>query len=265
MSTIKKVMKMNRTLIVIPARLGGWRFPNKPIADILGLPMIEHVYCRAQMVSNVNEIVIAVCDDEVAEVAKKFGAKVVMTSKTCPSACERVAEAAKILGYVNADDIVINVQGDEPMVPPTVIEATRERLLSSSSNLVANMVERIRDQADLTNPNRVKAVLSQKDNLMFLSRECIPSKVFDIKKLADYYLLTCITAYRGTFLTLYSELKRTPVEIIEGNDMMRTLEHEIKIVSGLISEHTHPVDTVEDIEAVKKLIVSDPWYKKYGH
>ncbi|MFA6238860.1 MAG: 3-deoxy-manno-octulosonate cytidylyltransferase [Bacteriovorax sp.] len=253
----------NRTLIVIPARLGSWRFPNKPIEDIHGKPMIEHVYRRAQMVENVSEIVIATCDEEVAVVAKKFGAKVVMTSKICPTACERVGEAAKILGFTNYDDVVINVQGDEPMVPPPVIEITRQRLLSSPDNLVANMVERIRNDEDLTNPNRIKAILTQKDNLMFLSRECIPAKIFDIKKLADYYLLTCITAYRGTFLTLFSELKRTPVELIEGNDMMRTLEHEIKIVSGLISQHTHPVDTPEDIEAVKKLILDDPWYSKY--
>lgn len=254
----------NRTLIVIPARLGSWRFPNKPIELIHGKPMIEHVYRRAKMVSNVDEVVIATCDEIVAQVARGFGAKVVMTSKDCPTACERVAEAAKILGYVNSDDIVINVQGDEPMVPPPVIELTRERLLSSPEYLVANMVERIRTPKDLTNHNRIKAILSRKNHLIFLSREQVPSSHFDINKLADYLLLTCITAYKGTFLTLYSELERTPVELIEGNDMMRTIEHEIPIASGLIPYHTHPVDAPDDIKSVTELILDDPWYKQYA-
>ncbi len=254
---------MHRTLIVIPARLGGWRFPNKPIELIHGKSMVEHVYKRACMVSGVNEVVIAVCDEEVKVVAEKFGAKVVMTSKDCPTACERVGEAAKVLGYVYEKDIVINVQGDEPLVPPTVIELTRERLLSDPKYMVANMVERIRDAKDLKNHHRVKAIISQKYHLVFLSREQIPSAHFDINKLADYYLLTCITAYRGDFLPQYAKLSRTPAELVEGNDMMRTIEHEIPIASGVSPYHTFPVDTPEDIEEVRQLIVDDPWYKLY--
>jgi 3-deoxy-manno-octulosonate cytidylyltransferase (CMP-KDO synthetase) len=255
---------MQKTLIVIPARLGSWRFPNKPIENIHGKSMIEHVYRRSLMVKNVNEVVIATCDNEVKIVAESFGAKVVMTSANCPTACERVAEAAKILGYTKQTDIVINVQGDEPLVPPPVIEETRDRLLESLDYQVANLVELPRDEKDLENPHRIKAILTQKNHLMFLSRERIPAKIFDINKIAQHYILTCITAYRGSFLPIYSELKRTPVELAEGNDMMRTLEHEIKIVSGVTKSKTHPVDTPDDLEEVKKLITRDEWYSKYN-
>lgn len=252
-----------RTLIVIPARLGSWRFPNKPLVDILGMPMIEHVYRRAKMVKQIDEVVIATCDEEIATAAKKFGAPIVMTSKECPTACERVAEAAEIKGYTGKDDIVINVQGDEPAVPPQVIELTMERLLQNDNYELANLVEPLKNSAELENPHRVKAILTVNNNLLFLSRVAVPSTQFDVQKMAKFYLLTCITAYRGTFLTKYKNLLRTPVELIEGNDMMRTLEHEILIPSGVSPYHTHPVDTPEDVDSVMSILRNDPLTKKY--
>jgi len=249
-----------RTLIVIPARLGSWRFPNKPLVDICGRPMIEHVYLRSQFISDVDEIVIATCDQEVEKAARKFKAEVVMTSKNHKTAAERVAEAARIKGYINQEDIIINVQGDEPAVPPPVPELTRELLLKSDGAGCANLVEPVTDPSDLTNPHRVKAVLSVNNNLIFLSREMIPSRVFDINNKARFLRLTCITAYRGPFLQYYCTLPRTPVEVLEGNDLMRLIEHDIKVPSGISPYATHPVDTPEDIPKVVEILKNDKWF-----
>ena len=253
-----------RTIIVIPARLGSWRFPDKPLTIIEGMSMIEHVYRRSLLVENIDEVVIATCDDKVLNACEEFGAEVVMTSKDCQTACERVAEAAAIKGYIAHDDIVINVQGDEPVVPPPVIELTRQRLLESDDHQVANLVERIFDESDLQNEHRVKAVLTAKNNLMFLSRNPIPATKFDKEKRSVPLKLTCITAYRGPFLKLFCELERTDIELIEGNDMMRTLEHEIKIPSGICPYKTHPVDIPEDINEVVKILENDEWFKIYN-
>lgn len=254
-----------RTLIVIPARMGSWRFPNKPLVNILGLTMIEHVYHRAKKVSGVDAVVIATCDNAVAEAAKKFGAEVVMTSQNCPTACERVAEAAFLKGYIGIDDIVINVQGDEPVVPPQVIELTREKLLENPTNMLANLVEPLHCQSDLTNHHRVKAILSINRNLLYLSRVAVPCTEFDIQKRTNFFLLTCITAYKGTFLQTYPKLARTPIELIEGNDMMRVLEHEIKIPSGISPYKTHPVDTPKDIKIVAEILKNDSLFKIYAN
>lgn len=224
--------------------------------------MIEHVYLRSQLVSNVDDIVVATCDEEVAAVAQKIGAEVVMTSSQHKTAAERVAEAAKIKGYVKYDDIIINVQGDEPVVPPPVVKMTRDLLIRNQDAGCANLVERITDPADLTNTNRVKAVLSVNNNLIFLSRQEIPSTVFDVGKKAIFLRLTCITAYRGTFLQYYCSLPRTPIELIEGNDLMRVIEHDIKVPSGISPYATHPVDVPEDVCGVKKLLLNDLWFEK---
>ena len=252
-----------RQLIVIPARLSSWRFPNKPLTDLLSMPMFEHVYKRSELVSNIDDIVVAVCDEELYEIATSKGMKVLMTSKEHKTACERVAEASQIMGYTSHNDIVINVQADEPVVPPPVIEMTRDLLLSKTSNNCANLVEQITDTRDLNNKHRVKAILSVNNNLIFLSRESIPSTFFDIDNVTTFYRLTCITAYRGPFLQNYCTLSRTPIELIEGNDMMRVIEHDIQIPSGISPYRTHPVDTPEDVKEVITILKNDDWYNKY--
>ena len=252
-----------RQLIVIPARLGSWRFPNKPLTDLLSMPMFEHVYKRSELVSNIDDIVVAVCDEELYEIATSKGMKALMTSNEHKTACERVAEASQIMGYTSHNDIVINVQADEPVVPPPVIEMTRDLLLSKTSNNCANLVEQITDARELKNKHRVKAILSVNNNLIFLSRESIPSTFFDIDNMTTFYRLTCITAYRGPFLQNYCTLTRTPIELIEGNDMMRVIEHDIQIPSGISPYRTHPVDTPEDVKEVITILKNDDWYNKY--
>jgi len=250
-----------RTLIVIPARLGSWRFPNKPLVPIHGSPMIEHVYKRAALAKDVDEIVIAACEKEVAHVAEGFGAKVQMTSHKHDTACDRVAEAARLLGYVENNDIVINVQGDEPVVPPPVIEMTRDVLNRDADSICANLVEQVEDRFDLDNPHRIKAVLSINQNLIYLSRQPMPATFFDIQKKAVFYKQTCVIGFRGDFLQTYSGLRRTNLELIEGIDMLRVLEHDYTIYSGISPHLTQPVDIPEDIEKAETMLASDPWFR----
>ncbi|MFA4884201.1 MAG: 3-deoxy-manno-octulosonate cytidylyltransferase [Candidatus Margulisiibacteriota bacterium] len=254
-----------RTLIVIPARLGSWRFPEKPLTIIDGMPMIEHVYRRSLLAKGVEEVVMAVCEDRVLQACEKFGAKIVMTSTQCPSAVDRVAEAARQLGYVSGNDLVLNVQGDEPAMPPPVIELTIEKLKNDPSARCANLIERITDEADLQNHHRIKAVISRHNRLIYLTRQAIPASVFDVKKRAVFYRQTCVIGFRGDFLQEFTRLERTPLELIEGIDMLRAIEHDLPIASGVSEYITQPVDTPEDIGRVIALLKNDPyWQSRYS-
>ena len=135
-----------KTLIVIPARLGSWRFPDKPLTPIMGMPMIEHVYRRSCLAANSDKVVLAICENQLEDVCKKKGIDYVLTDPEQPTAIDRVGEAARLLGYTDHDDIVINVQGDEPAVPPPVIEFVSELLLRHPDLGCANPVERITDK-----------------------------------------------------------------------------------------------------------------------
>jgi len=251
-----------RTLIVIPARLGSWRFPDKPLTMIEGIPMIEHVYKRSLLARNVDEVVMAVCEDKVASACKSFGAKFVMTDPKTPTAMDRVAEAARLMGYINDDDIVVNVQGDEPAIPPPVIEFTVQLLINSDSVfLCANPVEVVSDPADLTNHHRIKAVISQNNRLIYLTRQSVPASVFDIKKRSVFYRQTCVMAFRAPFLQTFSKMKQTPLELIEGVDMLRLIENDLPIASALSPYLTQPVDTPQDIAKVVEILRSDKWFQ----
>ena len=250
-----------RTLVVIPARLGSWRFPDKPLTMIQGMPMIEHVYRRSLLASNINDVVMAVCEDRVFKACENFGARAVMTSTDHQTATDRVAEAARILGYGGSDDVVINVQGDEPVVPPPVIEMTAGILERDRDARCANLVEVIQDPSDLTNHHRIKVVISQHNRLLYLTRQPIPATVFDINKRAVFYRQTCVMAFRGDFLQYCSQLPRTPLELIEGIDMLRLIENDIPIASGIAPYITQPVDTPEDVPRVEKILKMDPLFQ----
>ena len=250
-----------KTLIVIPARLGSWRFPDKPLTMIEGLPMVEHVYRRSLLAANIDEVVVAVCEEKLVEACRVFGAKVIMTSKECQTATDRVAEAAKTLGYIGTDSIVINVQGDEPVVPPPVIEMTTNLIGSDPKIKCVNLVEEVKDPSDLHNEHRIKAVLSINNRLIYLTRQAIPAAVFDIKNRAVFYRQTCVMAFRGDALQAFSQLRRTPLELIEGIDMLRLIEHDLPITSGISQYITQPVDTPADIAKVKVMLKTDEWFK----
>lgn len=250
-----------RTLVVIPARLGSWRFPDKPLTLIEGMPMIEHVYRRSSLAVGIDEVVMAVCEDRVFDACKGFGAKAVMTSTDTPTAIDRVAEAARLLGHTRPDDMVINVQGDEPVVPPPVIEMTIELLKSDGKAACANMVEVIQDLSDLTNHHRIKAVISAHNRLLYLTRQSIPATVFDVHRKTVFYRQTCVMAFRGDFLQTFAQLPRTSLELIEGIDMLRVIESDLPVATGIAPYVTQPVDTPDDVPRVVEMLKTDPWFR----
>lgn len=254
-----------RTLIVIPARLGSWRFPNKPLTQILGLPMIEHVYRRSCMTSDSAKVVLAICEGRLEETCKRLQMDYVMTNQKQPTALDRVGEAASLLGYTNYEDIVINVQGDEPAVPPPVIDFTSKLLLQNSDLGCANPVETISNESELDNPHRVKAILSNKERLIYLSRQSIPCSKFDIDKEAVFFRQTCVMAFRGDFLQKFSLMPQTNLELVEGIDMLRLIQNEFPIASGIIDHATYPVDVPEDISNIENILKQDHWFSKYNH
>jgi len=253
-----------RTLIVIPARLGSWRFPEKPLTPIMGMPMIEHVYRRSCLVSNVDKVVLAICEEKLEEACHKLQMEYVMTDREQPTAIDRVGEVARSLGYTGHDDIVINVQGDEPAVPPPVIEFVSELLLKNPNVGCANPVERITDKTELDNPHRIKAVLSNNERLIYLTRQSIPSSEFDIDNEATFYRQTCVMSFRGDFLQKFCLMPQTNLELVEGIDMLRLIQNDYPIASSIIDDATYPVDVLDDIKTIENVFQNDKWVPKYN-
>ena len=253
-----------RILIVIPARLGSWRFPDKPLTPIMGMPMIEHVYRRSCLVSNVDKVVLAICEEKLEEACHKLQMEYVMTDREQPTAIDRVGEAARSLGYTGHDDIVINVQGDEPAVPPPVIEFVSELLLKYPDVGCANPVERITDKTELDNPHRIKAVVSNNERLIYLTRQSIPSSEFDIDNEATFYRQTCVMSFRGDFLQKFSLMPQTNLELVEGIDMLRLIQNDYPIACSIIDDATYPVDVLDDIKTIENVFQNDKWIPKYN-
>jgi len=248
-----------KIIAIIPARMAATRFPGKPLAPILELPMIEHVRRRVAMCTDLHEVIVATCDKEIREVVEASGGKVIMTSDAHERCTDRIAEAAESIDA----DIVINVQGDEPLVMPEMMTDVARPLLDDNELPSVNLVTRIMDTEEFENPNVPKVVTNRYGNLLYISREPIPSR----KKANtnDYLKLNQlgIIAFRSDFLQVFTRLEPTPLEIIESVDMLRAVEHgyRVKIVEtkGIMIA----VDIPEDIKRVEEVLVSDPLIKKY--
>jgi len=228
------------------------------------MPMIEHVYRRSCLVSNVDKVVLAICEEKLEEVCHNLQMEYVMTDREQPTAIDRVGEAARSLGYTGHDDIVINVQGDEPAVPPPVIEFVSELLLKYPNVGCANPVERITDKTELDNPHRIKAVLINNVRLIYLTRQSIPSSEFDIDNEATFYRQTCVMSFRGDFLQKFCLMPQTNLELVEGIDMLRLIQNDYPIACSIIDDATYPVDVLDDIKTIENVFQNDKWIPKYN-
>ena len=226
--------------------------------------MIEHVYRRSCLVSNVDKVVLAICEEKLEEACHKLQMEYVMTDREQPTAIDRVGEAARSLGYTGHDDIVINVQGDEPAVPPPVIEFVYKLLLKYPNVGCANPVERITDKTELDNPHRIKAVLSNNERLIYLTRQSIPSSEFDIDNEATFYRQTCVMSFRGDFLQKFCLMPQTNLELVEGIDMLRLIQNDYPIACSIIDDATYPVDVLDDIKTIENVFQNDKWIPKYN-
>jgi 3-deoxy-manno-octulosonate cytidylyltransferase (CMP-KDO synthetase) len=245
--------------VLIPARLASTRLPNKPLADIAGLPMVVRVAQRALLSSAVR--VVVACDSaQIVDVCKAHGITAVLTKPDHPSGSDRLAQACDLLGLQD-DDIAVNVQGDEPLIDPALINAVADVLLKqpSSQPLVAmgTAAHAIDNAADLANPNVVKVVLDASSNALYFSRSAIPYNR-DKHPLAPQPLRHVgIYSYRVGFLRQFPKLSQAPIEVAESLEQLRALWHGHRIAVHIAASAPGPgVDTPEDLERVRRLFTS---------
>jgi 3-deoxy-manno-octulosonate cytidylyltransferase (CMP-KDO synthetase) len=250
---------MSEVRVVIPARYGSSRLPGKPLRDIAGQPMIWHV-CQRAIEAGFEHIVVATDDSRIEEVVKGFACDVVMTSAKHKSGTDRLAEVAAVKGWAD-DDIVVNLQGDEPLIDPQLISDVADLLKKSPDAGLATLVAPIKTLADFTNPNVVKAVLSHSNQALYFSRAPIPWPRDEFsaeeKSLpeADLYRHIGMYAYRVDTLKRIPTLSVSPLEQLESLEQLRPLQHGIKIQCGIIaSAPAHGVDTEEDLARVVAIV-----------
>ena len=245
-------------LALIPARMGSSRFPGKPMAPILGKPMIGHVYERVAKCSSLTATAVATCDDEIGDYIKSIGGHVIMTGKQHERASDRCAEALQIVEQEDgiSYDIVAMVQGDEPMTHPGMIDEAVGPMLKDSSINVVNLLAKIESLEEFEDRNCIKVVCDLESNAICFSREPIPtqSMVSSIPMLKQVN----IVPFRRDFLLEYISMEPTPLEIVESIDMMRVLEHGYKVRMVPTSYSTRAVDTEEDRKMVEELMRQDP-------
>jgi 3-deoxy-manno-octulosonate cytidylyltransferase (CMP-KDO synthetase) len=248
---------------VIPARFASSRFPGKVLAPIFSKTMLQHVYERASMARYLSSILIATDDERVYEVARSFGARVRMTRTDHLSGTDRVAEAA------SAEDaeIVVNIQGDEPLIDPAAIDAAILPLAHESSIVMGTLKKPIDDQREITNPNVVKVVTDRAGDAIYFSRCPIPfHRDGEAGEQAPYFKHVGLYVYRRDFLLAYSALPVGPLEQAEKLEQLRALENGYRIRVVETEYESLGVDTPEDLERVSQLFQSTmlDGVKRYG-
>ena len=249
-----------RVAAVVPARMGSSRFPGKPLAQILGMSMIEHVYHRVAMCKSLDAVYVATCDDEIFQATEAFGGKAIMTSDLHDRASDRVAEAAEHLDA----DIVVLVQGDEPMTVPEMIDAAVEPMLGEPEIQCVNLTIRIESEEEFRNPNTIKVVMDLNGDAVYFSREPIPSSRTLGFSNIPIFKQVCIIPFRRDCLATYASLEPTPLEKAESIDMMRLLEHGYRVRMIETNYTSHAVDTPEELVMVESLMSNDPLVGTYS-
>ncbi|MCS5421563.1 MULTISPECIES: 3-deoxy-manno-octulosonate cytidylyltransferase [Psychrilyobacter] len=233
---------------VIPARYASTRLEGKPLADIGGHSMIEWVYKRT-LLSDLDMVVVATDDQLVYDKVKSFGGEVVMTSEDHPNGTSRIAEVA---GVYSDFDVIINVQGDEPLIEKEMINALITPFLEEPDLSMATLKHRIDRIEEVENPNNVKVVTTKDDYAIYFSRSPIPyPRELDMK---NYFKHVGIYGYRRDFVIKYSQMAPTPLEVSESLEQLRVLENGYRIKVLETPYKIVGVDTKEDLERVRKIV-----------
>lgn len=249
---------------IIPARMGSSRFPGKPMADILGMPMIGHVYKRVKMSKLLSEVYVATCDTEIYNYVESIGGKAVMTSDCHERCSDRCAEAMlKIEKDENLKvDIMVMVQGDEPLTFPEMIDEAVSPMLEDKDIIITNLAADLDTIEEFEDPNEVKVVMDLQGNAIYFSREPIPSRK---KGVPDVPMKkqVCVIPFTRDFLLEYNEMEPTPLEIIESVDMMRIIENGMQVKMIPTKYETKAVDTKEDLDRVVEIMREDTLFASY--
>jgi 3-deoxy-manno-octulosonate cytidylyltransferase (CMP-KDO synthetase) len=243
-----------KILAIIPARMGSSRFPGKPMAKILGKPMIGHVYENVAKCNLLTKTVVATCDQEIMDYVESIGGQAVMTGDHHERASDRCAEA---LGHIEQHeniqyDIVVMVQGDEPMTRSEMIVEAVAPMLDDPEILVTNLLGDIKSLEEFEDRNCIKVVCDKQSNAIYFSREPIPTR----SKTKDIIMKkqVCVIPFTRRFLLEYTAMAPTPLEIVESVDMMRVLEHGLMVKMVPTKHQTYPVDTKADLRKVEELM-----------
>ena len=247
--------------VIIPARYASSRLPRKPLADIAGKPMIQHVWEKAQQ-AGANRVIIATDHEEIEQVAKTFGAEVCMTSTKHNSGTERLAEVIEKMAITD-DEIIVNVQGDEPLIPPVIIQQVAQNLAENQVNM-ATLAVKLETKEELFNPNCVKVVTDQKGMALYFSRAAIPFARDHFADCNDAFVASQsylrhigIYAYRAKFVNQYIRWQPTVLEKLESLEQLRALWYGEKIHVELAKEAPQVgVDTLEDLERVRAILTA---------
>ena len=237
-------------IAVIPARLASTRLPNKPLADIAGKPMVVRVAERA-LQSGASKVIVAVDDASIFDACKTHGLDVMLTSNQHPTGTDRLSEVVRNLNIAN-DEIVVNVQGDEPLIPPELITQVAQTLANHPKAAIATAALAIHDQAEVNNPNVVKVAMNQDQQALYFSRAPIPYSRDPQKYQAKCYRHIGMYAYKASFLKEFATLAPAPIEEAESLEQLRAMWYGYAI-QVLVTNSAPPpgVDTAEDLERVR--------------
>ncbi len=236
-----------KNICVIPARYASTRLPGKPLADICGKPMISRVYDRAKLAKNVSEVIVATDDERIFQAVEKNSGRAMMTRADHKTGTDRLAEVAE--KFPDAD-VIVNVQGDEPLIEPSLIDELIEQFADADLQM-ATVATEMTDAAEMQNPNNVKVIFDKKNNALYFSRSLIPYARNEGK--AKVYKHIGIYAYRRNFLLKYAKMESTPLELSESLEQLRALENGYKIRVIKSDCKFVGVDTPEDLQLVNEI------------
>lgn len=242
----------SRVVGIIPARFASSRFQGKPLVQILGKPMIQRTWERAKLATTLNHVVVATDDEKIAECCRGFGADVIMTSESCRNGTERCNEALQMLG--KKYDVVVNIQGDEPLIEPDIIDGVVKALQAAPDAVFSTAVTSLKPE-DAFDPNRVKCVVDNHGYAIYFSRGLIPyNKLGKVNPQFPYLLHLGIQSYDSKFLSVYPQLPPTPLQLEEDLEQLKVLEngHKMKVIK--VDHEAHGVDTPEDVEKIESLM-----------
>lgn len=244
-----------KVVAIIPARWGSTRFPGKPLARIKKKPMIQWVVEQAQKASRISEVIVATDDDRILNAVVGFGGKAVMTSQDHVTGSDRIAEVASGLKC----DIVVNVQGDEPLIPPENIDQVVGCLDKNPALNVATLMMAVHESDEITDPNVVKVVTDQKGRALYFSRSAIPFHRDEWKnglpnETNRIFKHIGLYAYTRSFLLEFTRMNPTPIEQLEKLEQLRILEHGYPIQVEITERVSMGVDRIEDLEKIERFL-----------
>jgi 3-deoxy-manno-octulosonate cytidylyltransferase (CMP-KDO synthetase) len=248
--SIRDSTKHQHTVAVIPARYASTRIPGKALADIGGRPMVEHVYRRAAAARHVDAVIVATDDERIAETVRRFGGDVRMTKTTHLSGTDRLAEVAATLDC----DLIVNVQGDEPLIDPDSIDRAIEPFQADGTLQMTTICRRLTNADEASDPNVVKVVTDRRGAALYFSRASVPYRRGPHEEAAGPYKHIGLYVYRREFLLKISSLEPTPLERTESLEQLRVLEHGFGIKVIQTSHDSIGVDTPEDLDRVRRLL-----------